>query len=240
MSEFVGERLDDLGVALPGRYVRVPVAASAMVRDDRAIDAGAAMIFHNNLSHAASEALRHLFDWVRGGTLSQVDGWTGVVDASNPGTGGLANISWSPVVSCCWGPFFAIEDRISLASDTPTPPSPGVAVPRKIALEVEAKSGALGTLNLYPAVTAGWDPQLPYLGTVWDTTYSPGTSLAVTTTTIAIPRPLSPSAPVRSRPAAGAASGGAEATVLPYWIWLGWRSTSGSDKILAVTAYETR
>lgn len=239
MTDFTGKRFDD-SAALPGRYVRLTPAATSRLRDGKPLPANFAMRLQQNLSHATQEALRHLFAWVRGGTLSQVDGWSGVVDASNPGTGGLATISWSPIVARCWGPFFAIEDRIALAADTPTPPSPGAAVARKIVMDVQAKSGAAATLTIFLAATAGWDPQPPYLGTVWDTTYSPGTSLAVTTTTIVIPRPFPASVPVRARPGSGAASGGADAQVLPFWLWLGWRSTSGSDAILATSAYETR
>lgn len=239
MADFIGQRFDD-NATPRGRYVRQPPAASSHLGDDYPLAANFAMRQQQNISHAAEQDHRHLFTWVRGGALSQTDGWGGIVDASNPGTGGLATIPWSPAVSRRWGPYFAIEDRVALAADVPAPPVPGEAVARKVAFEVHARSGTGSSLTIYLAMTAGLDPQLPLLGTVWDTTFSPGTTLAVTTKTIALAVPLAVATPVRARPSTGAGRGGSEVSVLPYWLWLGWRSTSGSDLILSATAYETR
>jgi hypothetical protein len=45
---------------------------------------------------------------------------------------------------------------------------------------------------------------------------------------------------VRARPASGVAHGGAESAPPAYWVWVGWSSTSGADKILTVSGYEQR
>lgn len=230
MADFVGQRLDD-SATLQGRYVKHTPVATSHFRNGKPIAANIAMRLQQNLSHAAEQSHRHLFCLVVGGTLSQVTGWSGLVDASDPGTGGLATISWSSAVSRHRGPYFAIEDRLSADS---------VPVARTINLEVEAKSGAGSSLTMYAAITAGIDPQPPYLGALVEQTWSPGTTLAVTTKALALPRPMGGATPMRCRSAALSGSAPGEAYVLPYYVWVGWRSTNAGDVVLTVSAYETR
>lgn len=226
MADYIGQRFDD-DAALPGRYIKVPPAASAMIRDDRPIDAGAAMIIHNNLSHAAAESFRHLFCDVIGIALSQTDGWTGPVDASSPGTSGLGSISWSPSVAVRYGPFFGVEDR---QTDDGTPAL------RTVELRIEARSGTGSSLTIYSAIVVNRLPDPPYLGATVEDSFSPSTSLSVNKRTLTVPLPSSVRTPFRARPSGGAA----DVLVVPYWVWIGWRSTSGSDQVLTVSGYEQR
>lgn len=234
MTDFVGQRLTTgASDTLPGSYVRIPTsAASAMFRDGCACDAGAAMIYQSNLSHSVSESLRHLCTFVLGGTLSQVTGWSGIRDVPDPGgVTALSQISWRPSVSARFGPFYAIEDR---EADDGTP------VLRKIVCETYAKSGASDTLEVYVAITAGLDPEPPLFGVVASETFSAPTSIAVTTKTLEAELPLTGTTPLRVRPASSTTFGAVETIVAPWWLWLGWKSTNGGDKLLSFAAYEGR
>lgn len=228
MADFIGERLDD-SEALPGRFYRLPTARFG---DGKPLGAGFAMQLQQNASHLVEQNLRHLAWDVIGGGLNQTDGWSGLVDgATPPSTSGLAAISWGPTVARRYGPFCGIEDRRG---------DDGLPVLRKVKFEVYAKAGTGSSLTVYFALVMGIDPVPPYAGAAASATVLPSTSPGFKDATLSVPQPSSSATPMRARPASEGDRGAAEALVVPYWAWVGWRSTNGGDAIYGVGIYETR
>lgn len=232
MTTFKGQRFED-SATLPGRLIKVPAAATAPLIDNRPLGANVAMVLHNNVSHLCNENLRHLAWWQGAYGLQQNNGWTvGPRDATQPNSetssGVESEISWSRLVSHHFGPFCGVQDRRGPRDE---------ALLRRIVVDVDFTNAATAGFNLYAAITQGFVPTPPYAGVVAVTKLTdPGTGVQTINldATATIPR----DAGIACRPNNGYAA----ATAYPvwFWVWVGWYSTDGGDRINAVSIYEQR
>lgn len=231
MTTIRGETIDD-DQALPGRYIRLPPAASSHLADANPLAANYAMRAHNNLSVLALQQCRPLAWWSGNATLSQTSGYSGLIDgfepeASDTTAGDEHEISWSPTVSRHFGPFIGVQDRRGAS---------GEGLLRRVVFEVEVTNA--GSLALYIALTEGRQPLPPSLGYIAFEKKT-GPSSGVNTYSLDATAPLAASEPLACRNAAST-SGAASSRAAVYWAWVGWLSTSGGDRIRSISLYEQR
>lgn len=227
MPTFIGQRLED-SATLPGRYIRMPAAANAFIRDDRPIGANVAMVVHNNLSHLCNENVRHLALWQGNASLSQLNGWSGLRDGAEPDssepTGEEWEISWSRDVARHFGPFLGVQDRIG---------TNGEPLLRRVVVDVDV---TYASLTLHCALVEGFTPLPPYHGPLAYSRTTP--SSGVNTINLDATATIGPAEAIVCRP--GATTYGALAYPAWFWVWVGWESGSASDRIKAISIYEQR
>lgn len=228
MTSYIGQRLDD-GASLPGQLIKMPSAATgAFIRDNKPIGSNVAMALHNNASHLANDNVRHLAWWEGNTGLSQVSGWSGLRDGAAPDASQPADveweISWTRVVAKHFGPFMGIQDRLG---------TDGAPLLRRIVVEVDV---APTSIVLYAAIMAGFAPLPPYNGPLVISRTSP--SSGINTISLDATSTLPAAEPIACRPAA--TTYGALAYPSWFWVWVGWKSASGADKIKSISVYEQR
>lgn len=206
-----------------GARVRTPPYTDELRQGD-AIDAGIVQILDSNLSHLSREFLHQLGTAIGGdGTLEQ-QSYNGLEDVDKPTNPAspVDGIAWTRDVAFCWGPFDLTQDR----------PDEGATKLRKIMACVDAVGGTSSSLTLILAVTQGEgiprDENVVGYATKSASSGRASNEITATLGEIALGQR-------RSR------AGGSEyAAFADLWVWLGWLSTSGADRIVAADIWETR
>lgn len=206
-----------------GARVRTPPYTDELRQGD-AIDAGIVQILDSNLSHLSREFLHQLGTAIGGDTIPEQQSYGGLEDIDEPTNPAspVDGIAWTRGVSFCWGPFDLTQDRVD----------EGAAKLRKITACVDAVGGTASSLTLILAVTQGEgiprDENVVGYATRYASSGRATNELTVSPADVAFGQR-------RSR------AGGSEyAAFADLWVWLGWLSTSGSDRIIAADVWETR
>lgn len=250
----IGTRLEagaiGTGATAP-RYVTMPAASSAFWTDGRAIDAGTAHIIDNNLSHLASESVRHLawnplYGEITWSSHNENSGWAGYEDADGYTAGtGLAAVTRANAISWDWrtavvdGPFYLIQDRLLTA---------GGYGPRSVHVYVETDATGDG-LALYAALTSSELPPDQNNIIAWDYTQDGSGNLAYVATGYAnnqlvldAATPIPPNTRWISRKR-GSATSSSQVQVTQAWLWVGWRLfavTGDQSSLISMSAFEVR
>lgn len=206
-----------------GARVRTPVYTDELRADD-AIDAGIIQIIDSNLSHQARESLHQLGTAIGSDSILEqnpFDGLEDVVEETSPASG-VEEIPWTRVAAWCWGPFDLTQDRLEADG----------AQLRKVVIYLDADAASWSSLRLYAAVTQG-------VGTPRSESVLAFVSQSATSgramNEIALSPSLVESVLKRSRP-----DGDEYAAQTDLYVWLGWKSSDGSDRVIAATVWESR
>jgi hypothetical protein len=206
-----------------GYRVRTPPYTDELRAGD-AVDSGIVMILDQNLSHVSRELLHHLATAIVSGDALPQSVFADLEDLDTPANTAspVERLAWSRLDSVCWGPFDLTQDRVETTGDEL----------RSVVMYVDCLAGGTGTLTLVGAITQG-------TGTPRDENLVTFTSVVPTTTRGRVEVALTPArvafARRRARP-----SGSEYAAFTDLWLWLGWQSTSGGDRVIAVDVWETR
>lgn len=195
------------------------------LRAGDAIDAGIVQILDSNLSHLSRELLHQLGTAIGSDSVLEQTSYVGLEDLDEPTNAGsvVDVIAWTREVSFCWGPFDLTQDRID---------SDGAAQTRNVTACVDAIGGTSSSLTLLVAVTQG--PGIPRSDNVVgyaSASASSGRSSNQLTATLG---------PIAFGQRRARADGGEFAAFADLWVWVGWLSTSGTDRIIAADIWESR
>jgi hypothetical protein len=196
------------------------------LRAGDAIDAGIVQILDSNLSHLSRELLHQLGTAIGSDSaLEQKTSYSGLEDVDTPTNAQsvVDVIAWTRAVSFCWGPFDLTQDRIG---------SDGATQMRSVTACVDAIGGTASSLTLIVAVTQG--PGIPRSDNVIgyaSASASSGRAQNQLTATVG---------PVAFGQRRARADGSEFAAFADLWVWVGWLSTSGTDRIIAADAWESR
>lgn len=207
-----------------GARIRTPPYTDELRQSD-AIDAGIVQIIDSNLSHLSREFLHQLGTAIGGDDApSQQHSYNGLEDVDEPTSPASAvdAIAWTRAVSFCWGPFDLTQDR----------PDDGAAKLRNVMACIDAVGGTSSSLTLILAVTQGEgiprDENVIAYATKYASSGRASNEITATLGEVAFGQR-------RAR-----AEGGEYAAFADLWVWVGWLSTSGSDRIVAADVWETR
>lgn len=195
------------------------------LRTGDAIDAGIVQILDSNLSHLSRELLHQLGTAIGSDSVLEQTSYSGLedVDAPTNAQSVVDVISWTRAVSYCWGPFDLTQDRVG---------SDGTAQMRSVTACVDAIGGSSSSLTLIVAVTQG--PGTPRSDNVIgyaSASASSGRAQNQLTATVG---------PVAFGQRRARGDGSEFAAFADLWVWIGWLSTSGSDRVIAADIWESR
>lgn len=211
---------------------RLRHSASLLFLDGEPIDAGTAMHLDSNLSHQLGESVRHLGTCLLPASAAyQGAGYNQLLDRADPGAAaavGPSNISWAHRVSRVLGPFDILADRDLGDSRRAL---------RNVRVKVRAHAATASSLTLYAALTVG---VLPPGGDglqplVWAREVA-SSGLATTTLELAVDDAVAHGETQLCR-------GGTTPRYAPtagIYVWVGWQSTDALDRLISLSAFETR
>lgn len=205
------------------RRVHTPAYTSELRKGD-AIDSGIIAILDSNLSHLSREFLHHLGTAIGGDAPLEQNSFANLEDLDEPANAAslVDSIAWTRAVAFCWGPFDLTADR----------PESAALRPRAVSVSVDAIGGTASSLRLIVALAQG--EAVPRSETVlaWGAQYvNSGRGV----TTLTVKAPTWTQGQQRAR-----ADGSAYAAWSDLRVWLGWQSTSGTDRVIAADVWESR
>lgn len=206
-----------------GARVRTPPYTDELRKGD-AIDAGIVQILDSNLSHLSREFLHQLGTAIGGDSVLEQQSYTGLEDVDEPANPAspVDAIAWTREVAFCWGPFDLTQDR----------PDEGATRLRNITACIDAIGGTSSSLTLIVAVTQGEGVPRDE-NVVGYATKSASSGRATNEITVSVGR-------IAFGQRRARAEGDAYAAFADLWVWVGWQSTSGSDRVIAADIWETR
>lgn len=206
-----------------GTRVRTPAYTDELRKGD-AVDSGIVMILDSNLSWLARESLHQLGTAIGSDDSLDQTPFDEFEDIDSPAntSSNVEELGWTRRDSYCWGPVDLTIDRVTSDGNEP----------RKIIFYVDCTAAGAGTLILYGAVTQG--PGTPRTENLLGIVTVEADTVRERSRVEVLPQRLSVSRR-RARP-----EGDEYAGFSDVWLWLGWKSTSGGDRIIAVDVWETR
>lgn len=200
------------------------VAYTSELRQGDAIDSGIISILDSNLSHLSREFLHQIGTAIGSDSPLEQNSFANLEDLDQPANAAalVDAIAWTRNVAFCWGPFDLIADR----------PESNTQRPRAVSVSVDAIGGTSGSLRLIVALTQG--ESIPRSDTVLAYGAQYVNSGRSTTTITVKPSPWV-QGQQRSR-----ADGSEFAAWSDLRVWLGWQSTSGTDRVITADVWESR
>ena len=212
---------------------RLKHSAGSSLGDGEPVSSGVAMILDSNLSHLQVESVRHLGTCLLPSAAAyQGSGYGQIIDRVKPPSGGdvgASIISWSHKVSRVFGPHDIVADR-DLGD--------GRRVLRKVRVKIRAYSATGSSLSLHTALMVGPLPPHQDSATpiVMDSA-TPGAGIATTTLTLTADGSFRPAETQLCR---GGSEDPASSVFAGLHVWVGWLSTSASDRLVSISVYEVR